>query len=824
MTPTKATRGAPSAIDLPRRAAGGLLAVLVATTPLAKAFAQIAPAALPAPTPAPSAPVAQGSTDVPYPPGAKGDAIVLLELVVEKDGSVASAVVTEGASPFAEQARSAVLTWRFAPALAGDMPVAARIRARVDFHEPPAPALPLPVSPAPAPPTASAAPAPAAAPEALLEATVRGHRREAGQTTLSAIDVREMPGAFGDPFRAVEALPGVSPMVSGLPFFYVRGAPPNDNAYTLDGIRVPLLFHVGIGQGVLHPGLVDRVDFYPGVAPARHGGAAGGVIAGQTRAPASAAHGEANLRLFDAGALLESPFGDGRGTALVAGRFGYPGPILSAVTPDVKLGYWDYQARTTWRIGDRGTLGLFGFGSHDFLAARTRSMSTPDGPVELPLDEKMVSDFHRLDLRYDHALADGHLRFAVTGGHDRQGAAPTYITDRSLAARLEIDHRLWPALRIRGGATAQVDDYGFEQGPPIEHEPIIPSSADPPPTNLNAGLHADVVWRPAPRIEIVPGARFDVFSSRRADAPGSTRRITTTVPAFDPRLSARVTIAPGVAWLSAFGQSHQYPALRVGNIPAPILTVPGLPVGDTQLQIATQASQGIELALPAELVVSATGFLSHWSGLSDLTAQCDELMPGMTVGPRPEGPRPAHCPGNQPVTGRAYGLELLLRRPLSKRLGGMLSYALSRSTRESHFATPAGGDVVATVPSEGDRTHVLNAMVGYDLGRRWRAGARFVYLSGQPYSPMDGSFAVPPYNSLRNPAFFRIDVRLEKRWSLGKNGSLAFVLEGQNVTLSKETAGMDCMGIGTPTMSRTTCKPGTIGPITIPSLGLEAFF
>jgi hypothetical protein len=30
------------------------------------------------------------------------------------------------------------------------------------------------------------------------EVTVRGSRREAGQSTMSARDVREMPGAFGD--------------------------------------------------------------------------------------------------------------------------------------------------------------------------------------------------------------------------------------------------------------------------------------------------------------------------------------------------------------------------------------------------------------------------------------------------------------------------------------------------------------------------------------------------------------------------------------------------------------------------------------------------
>ena len=76
---------------------------------------------------------------------------------------------------------------------------------------------------------------------------------------------------------------------------------------------------------------------------------------------------------------------------------------------------------------------------------------------------------------------------------------------------------------------------------------------------------------------------------------------------------------------------------------------------------------------------------------------------------------------------------------------------------------------------------------------------------------------------LSHASFFRVDVRLEKRWPLGKTGSLALVVEGQNVTLSKEVSNSDlhCMGsAGMPTR----CTYGRVGPITIPSLGLEAFF
>jgi hypothetical protein len=637
-----------------------------------------------------------------------------------------------------------------------------------------------------------------------------------------------MPGAFGDPFRAIEALPAVSPIISGLPYFSIRGAPPNDNGYYLDGVRVPFLFHVGVGEAVVHPALIDRVDFFPAAAPAAYGEAAGAIIAGQTRAPATKTHGEANLRLFDAGALAETPFADRRGSVLLAGRYGYPGPILSAITDNVKLGYWDYQGRVTWRLGDRDTLGVFAFGSHDYLGtALVRNGQA--GPIV----EQLASDFHRVDLRYDHALGGGTLRIAATLGHDTQGGAglnesavPTTISDFSAATRVELDDRLSPSLRIRAGASAHYDRYGFAQVPPAFDQAPVVASADPPPTNLTAGVYADLVWHVSPRVELVPGVRGTLFTSSRSSAAQGID-VRTTVPALDPRLSARVTLTPRIAWLATAGIAHQYPALRVGAVPGMFLTVPGFPLGDTQLQRAWQLSQGIELALPADITLTANGFLSIWSGLTDLTALCLQIMPPTTPPPTGADTAPPYtCPSVQPVRGHAYGAELLVRRPLSKRLAGWLSYTLSRSIRQEHFITLSGGDALATVRSAYDRTHILNAVVAYDLGRHWRAGGRVVFYSGAPYSDLAGNVPVPPYNGHRGPPFYRLDVRLEKRWLLGRDRSIAFILEGLNVTLSREATpfGLDCMGNMTPQGGTNQCTEGRIGPLTIPSVGVEAVF
>jgi TonB family protein len=775
-----------------------------------------------------TAPVAQSSTAVAYPEGAQGDAEVVLELVVEANGSVSSATVVEGAAPFAEPARAAALTWRFAPAERDGTPVAARIRARVVFQQEAAEPAAAATESTPATPVAGAMPAPPApvpvsATVPPVEVTVLGARREIGQTTLDKSEVREMPGAFGDGFRVIEALPGVTPLASGVPYFYIRGAPPNNGGYFVDGVRVPLLFHLGLGQSVIHPGFVDHVDFFPSGAPARYGGVAGGIVAGVTREPAAALHGEANLRLVDAGALLEAPFANGQGSALVAGRYGYPGPVLGAITKDLKIGYWDYQARSSWKIGARDTVSLFAFGSHDYLASRSQS---GDPEAENKLVEQLVSDFHRLDLRYDHALADGHLRLAVTGGYDSQGAAPSYMTNRSLAARLELEQKLSEGLRFRGGAEARLEQYRIRitaQGP---HEPAIPESADPPPTNLSAAVHSDLVWRIGRRVELVPGVRFGVFASSRHNEPPSTTRARTLVPAFDPRLAARIGLASRLAWRSSIGIAHQFPSLRLGDVPAPILSVPGFPFGNETLQTALQVSQGFEAALPADLVLTVDGFYTRFAGLTDLSASCFQLERGNAPEQRPGGPAPPYvCPNNRPTPGRAYGVEFMLRRSFSKRLGGWLSYTLSRSTRQAHFTTPAGTDDVVNVVSEFDRTHVLNAVLSYDFGRGWHVGSRLLFYSGTPYSRLDGSVPVPPYNAYRNPNFYRLDVRMEKRWRLGRTSSVALVLEGLNVTLRKEVSGLglDCEG-NPDSQPETTCEQTKIGPLTIPSVGVEAFF
>jgi hypothetical protein len=110
-----------------------------------------------------------------------------------------------------------------------------------------------------------------------------------------------------------------------------------------------------------------------------------------------------------------------------------------------------------------------------------------------------------------------------------------------------------------------------------------------------------------------------------------------------------------------------------------------------------------------------------------------------------------------------------------------------------------------------DRTHVANAAIAYDLGRRWRAGTRVMFYTGLPKAkdPEDP-------DSTRLPPFFRLDLRLEKRWQLGSRSFVSLVAEWMNATLSSEAVSTECTLAG--------CETETIGPVTIPSLGVEGAF
>jgi hypothetical protein len=226
-----------------------------------------------------------------------------------------------------------------------------------------------------------------------------------------------------------------------------------------------------------------------------------------------------------------------------------------------------------------------------------------------------------------------------------------------------------------------------------------------------------------------------------------------------------------------------------GFAPLPALQIGGIPGG---LQRSLQTSFGAEVdAGPIQLVT--TVFRQATFQLSDPvgTGRGTQLDPDRFL---------------TRSLGDAYGLELGARGALRRNIFFVTSYTLSRATR-----TREG----KTVPSAYDRTHLLHLALLYELGNNWRAGVRHVLYSGFPAD--EASPGRPPSeHPPRVRPFYRLDVRVSKRWKLGSRSYIGLALDMLNATLSKEVFDVTCSDSG--------CIPRTIGPITIPTLALEAGF
>ncbi len=694
----------------------------------------------------------------------------MLELTIDVEGAVLEARAVSGEAPFVEAAVDAARRWRFTPARRDGKPVAARIRYAVEFSPPAAEPSPTSETPAPqAPSGAGAAPlAPPSSPP--LEVVIEGQRSPTGSVVLTQQETRALPGTFGDPLRAIEAQPGVVPIVSGLPAFFIRGAPPSNVGFFYDGVELPLLYHAFFGPSVVHPGFIESIEFYPGASPAEYGRFAGPIVAVKSRPLPCFASAEASLRVIDAGGLVESgPLASSHACrssgARVAGRYSYAGLVLSLLS-DAKLDYWDYQAQASYPLGRHDTLSVVAFGGYDLFR-----------PPQASVKSGAELSFHRVDLRWDRELGSGStLRVAVTGGADRAAGAnstSSMVTDESLRVRGELSQRLGAAATLKAGLDGRLDRFGLEANRRsldfTDYSKLFPTRVD-----AVAGGYVGFQLEPSPGIHVAPSVRADVYTSGGVTAAG-----------VDPRVSAQFDVSRGLRLEQSLGMAHQRP-----NFTA---QVPGAQVAELSggLQWALLWSSGFKLRLPLDLLGSATVFRSgYFNALDPLGGGRDFTIDRTALDRR--------------ATISAAGLELQISRAVTKRLGGFISYTLSRS---EHASGKHDG------PSGFDRTHVVQTALSYELWAGLRLGARAVVYSGVPELNLEGS---PHFTDARRGApFFRLDLRAEKRFRVGQRGYFGVIAEVLNATSTSEVIRLDCGEI---------CRERSAGPIVLPSVGIEAGF
>jgi outer membrane receptor protein involved in Fe transport len=132
---------------------------------------------------------------------------------------------------------------------------------------------------------------------------------------------------------------------------------------------------------------------------------------------------------------------------------------------------------------------------------------------------------------------------------------------------------------------------------------------------------------------------------------------------------------------------------------------------------------------------------------------------------------------------RSIGMEVLLRRELSAKIYGWISYTLSRSQQLERPGLP-------WEPTDYDQPNILTLLVAYRQNTKAELSVRFRYASGNPLRGVTGSVfdsstgnylpVNTPFGAARLPAFMQLDFQMNNVWT-SASFMLTMYIELQNL-------------------------------------------
>ncbi|MFW2390643.1 MAG: TonB-dependent receptor domain-containing protein [Polyangiales bacterium] len=597
-------------------------------------------------------------------------------------------------------------------------------------------------------------------------AVVDAPPREVVKRTIDKEELTRIPGTRGDALRAVELLPGVARPPFGIGLLIVRGAAPQDSESFIDGIPVPLIYHFGGLTSIYNSYMLEKIDFYPGNFSVRYGRRTGGILEVTTRDPArDRIHGVAEVSIIDTFFTIEAPITD---KISISGglRRSLIDLILPSVLPD-DIGirqapvYIDYQFKLNFWPTKRDRVRISAYGSNDRLELILEEASGDDPAVRG--NTQLSTAFYNNQVDWSRRVGDKvdqELAFNVGPSKINFGLGDEFRLEGTFIqtyGRGEWRYQVTEKVRLIAGLdvytapiklsyvgpqpTAQ-EGGGSQQGSLAGQDQVI---ADVDTTVFRPGIYLESNMQLGKLTQLILGLRMDYFS----DISGF---------AVDPRLTTIFTVAEDMRVKLGAGIYSQPPEFQESDVS----------IGNPNLQPikAVHLGAGWEYdALPG----ARFGVEGFYKYLWDRTI------------PTPNGQAPFYVTGG---IGRIYGAEFSvnIRPETGRHYFGYFSYTLSRSERKD-------GPLEPWRLFDFDQTHILTAAFVYNFPRNWEIGGTFRLVSGNPGTPVIGSvydalndIYIPidgRVNTLRNPLFHQLDIRVQKKW-IFKGWRLAVFLDIRN--------------------------------------------
>lgn len=619
----------------------------------------------------------------------------------------------------------------------------------------------------------------------LEEVVIEAQRRQnvddvqmgVDQITIAAI--RQMPSLLGevDVIRSALMLPGVQSVGEGAAGFNVRGGAVDQNLVLLQDAPVFNPNHLFGFFSAFHPDMVSDFKLYKSGIPAQYGGRISSIMEVGIK--------EGNRKRMElrggispiAGRLsVEGPLAGQKGSFVLGGRTTYSNWLLSRV-PDAEVRnsqayFGDLTLRATLEPNANNRIDLSAYISQDRFAF--------NGDTAFSYQNRSNSlSWKHFFSRQLYGVVTGiysHYGYQVQSeGQPENAFELSYQLDH-VEGKAELTWLRFSDHYLRAGVNAIRYDLRPGTMRPIRQESLISDIDVQRELALESGIYLSDEWRVNDRLSLYGGLRYSWFAALGSrtllqyapNAPRELDNVTDTLSYANGdilktyqgpelRFSMRLNLDENSSIKASYNRMRQY-IHRVSNTvsiaPTDIWKLSDPYIGP---QIGDQYAVGYfrnlrrnTVEASVELYYKPIQNIIDYKGGADLLLNEHvetELLSGI---------------------GRAYGVELLIKKP-SGRLNGWIGYTYSRTFIRVNGEFPE--DRVnngAYFPANYDKPHDFTTVINYKVSRRVSFSGNVTYSTGRPITlPVAqynyaGSARVfySDRNAYRVPDYFRVDAAL----------------------------------------------------------------
>lgn len=613
----------------------------------------------------------------------------------------------------------------------------------------------------------------------LSNVTVTTRKRESnvksaqmGKVELNMNTIKSLPSFLGevDILKSLQLLPGVRNAGEGNSGFYVRGGGPDQNLIMLDEAVVYNTGHLFGFFSVFNSDAIKSLSLIKGGMPAQYGGRLSSVI------DIAMKDGNMNKTQVDAGIgliasrfAIQGPIKKNRASYLLSARRTYIDWLVKPFIPKSNSFYgsgyyfYDLNAKVNYKFSEKDRLylsGYFGRDKFDFNNAK-RSFKTdiPWGNSTATLrwnhvfNKKLFSNTSLIynDYTFDFNGSQNDLSLKLSSG----------IKD--LNAKTDFDFYATPEHKLKFGA-----QYIFHTFLPSvasgSQDTVVFTPANVQKKYANEyGLYIQDDWDITKRIRINYGLRYSTFqqvgryTTYTRDAYGNKLdsivygkgKVIKSYGGFEPRITLRYSIDDVSSIKAAVTRNLQYIHL-VSNAGTTLPTDIWVPsTYRVKPQIGWQYALGYFRNLNNNMF--ETSLELYYKNMQNQI----EYREGYT-------PNTLKDPEEDFVFGKgwSYGAELFINK-VKGRLTGWIGYTLSWTWRK--FPDLNNGE---KYPSKYDRRHDLSVVGSYELSKKWKLSAVFIFGTGNAISLperfyfIDGTLTqeFSRINAYRMAPYHRLDI------------------------------------------------------------------